>query len=145
MALDSEAKRWSMLNLANGGASHVINPSGSDFDSAVERLTLLRLYGGDLSATGAISAAGIAANDVVGSSTATGDLSATGIAVGAMTSDAEEAEEEAAAAAVPDGSGGAWAKASSNRRKQIKREDEELMMIMQRMAPQIMKHRRVLH
>ena len=47
MALDTEAKRWSMLRHING-YSHVINPSGSDFDSQVERLTLLNVYGASL-------------------------------------------------------------------------------------------------
>ncbi len=60
MALDTEAERWGMLQLANGPSSysHVINPSGSDFDSKVERLTLLNIYGGDLAAPAAGLTAG---------------------------------------------------------------------------------------
>lgn len=38
-----------MLRHING-YSHVINPTGSDFDSQVERLTLLNVYGGALAA-----------------------------------------------------------------------------------------------
>ena len=56
MALDSEAKRWSMLQLASGpGRSHVINPTGSDADSREERLTFLVIYGGTLAAALATS------------------------------------------------------------------------------------------
>jgi hypothetical protein len=47
MAIDTEAKRWSIHNLASGpGYAIVINPSGSNLDSEVERLTLLKIYGG---------------------------------------------------------------------------------------------------
>ena len=46
MALDSEAKRWSMLRVANGSYSHLIDPTGSNLDSEIERLTYLGIYGG---------------------------------------------------------------------------------------------------
>jgi hypothetical protein len=47
MALNTEAKRWSMLQLAGGSwPTPLINPSGSDLDSEVERLTYLNIYGG---------------------------------------------------------------------------------------------------
>jgi hypothetical protein len=48
MALDTESKRWNMMQLATGVSawSHVINPSSSDFDDAVERTALLNVYGG---------------------------------------------------------------------------------------------------
>ena len=47
MAIDSEAKRWSMLGLANGPIpGHVVNPTGSDLDSIVEKLSILQVYGG---------------------------------------------------------------------------------------------------
>jgi len=47
MALDSEPKRWGMLRVANGVApSHIINPTGSDFDTVAERFNVFGLYGG---------------------------------------------------------------------------------------------------
>jgi len=47
MALDTQPKRWGMLRVANGPVpSHLINPTGSDFDSVAERLTVLGMYGG---------------------------------------------------------------------------------------------------
>lgn len=48
MALDTEEKRWGMLGFASGPSSYsqIINPSNSDFDTEVERLALLKLYGG---------------------------------------------------------------------------------------------------
>ncbi len=72
--MDTEAKRWGMLQLANGPSSysHVINPTGSNFDSQVERLTLLKVYGGDL-------AADVTAPDLtLPTGTATGATTATG-------------------------------------------------------------------
>lgn len=59
MAIDSEPKRWSMLQVANGPAfySHLINPTGSNADSAVERASFLKLYGG-LLANPSVAASG---------------------------------------------------------------------------------------
>lgn len=80
MALDSEAKRWAMLQVANGpGYSHVINPSGSNFDSTVERLTLLNIYGANVSV------------DV----TAPVLSSPTGVKTGATTADGSVSTDEA--------------------------------------------------
>ena len=47
MALDSEAKRWSMLQIAGGPSYYpfVFNPDTSGV-VAIERATLLKLYGG---------------------------------------------------------------------------------------------------
>jgi len=73
MALDSEAKRWSMLRHING-YSHVINPSGSDFDSQVERLTLLNIYGGSLAADVTAPVLSSATGTSTGTTTATGTV-----------------------------------------------------------------------
>ncbi len=64
-----------MLNLANGGHSHVINPSGSNFDSQVERLTLLRLYGGNLAADATAPVLSLPTGTKTGSTTASGTVS----------------------------------------------------------------------
>lgn len=46
MAVDSEAKRWSMLAFANGPVrTHVFNPDTSGLVS-VEKITVLQHYGG---------------------------------------------------------------------------------------------------
>lgn len=46
MAIDTEAKRWSMLALANSpGRTHVFNPETSGLVS-IERITVLQKYGG---------------------------------------------------------------------------------------------------
>ena len=46
MAVDSEAKRWSMLAFASGPVrSHVFNPETSGVVS-IERITVLQYYGG---------------------------------------------------------------------------------------------------
>lgn len=47
MAIDTEAKRWSMLQVATSPCSyaHVFNPSASGL-SAIERATVLKRYGG---------------------------------------------------------------------------------------------------
>ena len=46
MAIDTEAKRWSMLALANGPVrTHVFNPATSGIVS-IEKITLLQQYGG---------------------------------------------------------------------------------------------------
>lgn len=48
MAIDSESKRWGMLQTAAGPVtSALINPNGSDFDFPVERFTVLNIYGGN--------------------------------------------------------------------------------------------------
>lgn len=47
MAIDTEAKRWSMLNVASGPArALVFNPDTSGL-AAIERATVLKLYGGN--------------------------------------------------------------------------------------------------
>lgn len=48
MAIDSEAKRWGMLQLASGPSHYplVFNPDTSGL-SAIERATALKLYGGN--------------------------------------------------------------------------------------------------
>ena len=47
MAIDSEAKRWGMLNVASGpGRALVFNPDTSGL-VAIERATVLKLYGGN--------------------------------------------------------------------------------------------------
>ena len=47
MAIDSEAKRWSMLRVAAGPcAAPLFNPDTSGL-SFIERATVLRLYGGN--------------------------------------------------------------------------------------------------
>ena len=47
MAIDSEAKRWGMLNVASGpGRAQVFNPDTSGL-SFIERATVLKLYGGN--------------------------------------------------------------------------------------------------
>ena len=75
MALDSEAKRWSMLQVANGpGYSHVINPSGSNFDSQVERFTLLNIYGGSLAADVTAPVLSSATGTSTGTTTGTGTV-----------------------------------------------------------------------
>lgn len=63
-----------MLNLANGGASHVINPTGSNFDTQVERLTLLRLYGGSLAADVTAPVLSLPTGTKTGQTTATGTV-----------------------------------------------------------------------
>jgi hypothetical protein len=78
MALDTEAKRWSMLQMA-GGPSRVpfINPTGSNLDSIEERVTNLNLYGGLTSvATVFTSAVGVsdAMYDILGDLGYTGSL-----------------------------------------------------------------------
>ncbi len=46
MAVDTEAKRWSMLALASGAVpSHVFNPDTSGLVS-IEQITVLQKYGG---------------------------------------------------------------------------------------------------
>ena len=47
MAVDTEAKRWSMMQLASGPSYYplVFNPDTSGL-SAIERATVLKLYGG---------------------------------------------------------------------------------------------------
>ena len=46
MAVDTEPKRWAMLRAAGGVApSIVLNPTGSDADTATERLTVVGVYG----------------------------------------------------------------------------------------------------
>jgi len=46
MAIDTEPKRWGMLRLASGvSPSIVFNPTGSDADTVIERVTVLGLYG----------------------------------------------------------------------------------------------------
>lgn len=47
MAVDSEAKRWGMLQLSGGPSYYplVFNPDTSGL-SAIERATVLKLYGG---------------------------------------------------------------------------------------------------
>jgi len=46
MALDTEAKRWSMLALCSGAVpSHVFNPDTSGLVS-IEKITVLQKYGG---------------------------------------------------------------------------------------------------
>jgi len=47
MAVDTEAKRWSMLRIAGGTVAGIVfNPTGSDAETVIERATLLGLYGG---------------------------------------------------------------------------------------------------
>lgn len=47
MSVDTEAKRWGMLQAASGPMTPVLlNPDGSDLDNEIERLSLLNLYGG---------------------------------------------------------------------------------------------------
>jgi len=47
MAIDSEAKRWSMLAMANNPIrTHVFNPDTSGLVS-IEKITLLQYYGGN--------------------------------------------------------------------------------------------------
>ncbi len=47
MAVDTEGKRWGMMQLASGPSHYpiVINPDTSGL-SAIERATVLKLYGG---------------------------------------------------------------------------------------------------
>ena len=46
MAVDSEAKRWSMLAMASGPVrSHVFNPATAGL-SSTEKITVLQHYGG---------------------------------------------------------------------------------------------------
>ena len=76
MAIDTEAKRWSMLQVANGfGYSHLINPTGSNFDSQVERLTLLNIYGASLAADTTAPVLSLPTGTKTGSTTATGTVS----------------------------------------------------------------------
>lgn len=68
MALNTEAKRWSMLQHASGPSAYpvVINPSGSDADSAVERFTVLKLYGGlAANASAAVTVGALTEADIV--------------------------------------------------------------------------------
>ncbi len=45
MAIDTEAKRWSMLALCSGSRTHVFNPDTSGL-SSIEKITVLQHYGG---------------------------------------------------------------------------------------------------
>ncbi len=58
MAVDTEAKRWGMLQLASGPSHYplVFNPDASGL-SAIERATVLKLYGGIAFSSPATSAA----------------------------------------------------------------------------------------
>ena len=60
MAVDTEAKRWGMLQWASGPSyyPHVFNPDTSGLQ-AIERATVLKLYGGIAWATPAASASRI--------------------------------------------------------------------------------------
>jgi len=73
MAIDTEAKRWSMLQSATPSYATLINPSGSGFDSAIERLTLLKLYGGVADLTAPVLS--LPTGTKTGSTTATGTVS----------------------------------------------------------------------
>ena len=60
MAVDSEPKRWSMMNLASewgSGSCVLVNPAGSDMNLAAERQAMMDCYGGITfgSPSGAIS------------------------------------------------------------------------------------------
>lgn len=45
MAVDTEAKRWSMLAFCSGSRTHVFNPDTSGL-SSIEKITVLQHYGG---------------------------------------------------------------------------------------------------
>ena len=73
MAIDSEEKRWSMLRVSTPGI--VINPNGSNLDSVVERLSLLRIYGGLTASDTTPPVLSLPTGVATGDTTATGAVS----------------------------------------------------------------------
>jgi len=75
--LDTEPKRWNMLQVATGPSafSHVINPSGSDFTDATERTALLNVYGALLNSDSTAPVLSLPTGTAVGSDSASGTVS----------------------------------------------------------------------
>jgi len=75
--LDTEPKRWNMLQVATGPSafSHVINPSGSDFADATERTALLNVYGALLISDSTAPVLSLPTGTAVGSDSASGTVS----------------------------------------------------------------------
>ena len=75
--VDTEEKRWNMLQVATGPAaySNFVNPTGSDLDTAIERFTFSNIYANPVSPTDTTAPVlSSPTGSEVGSDTATGTV-----------------------------------------------------------------------